>query len=234
MEERLRMVLLVVAVLATALTYATTQQTPDASSPSGDFSLPVVSFTYDFPQSSPAHYAITVDSKGTATYISGEPPKSQEDADDSFRYDFKLSDSTRKQIFDLSQRANYFQGDLEKGKGKIANTGMKTLSYKDGQRNSSATFNYPTNPAAQELVRIFQSISATMEFAERLDHFHRYQKLALDDEIKRMEEMVKGNSLMEVQAIAPVLKQIIADQSVVNATRARAERILLTVNVPSR
>jgi hypothetical protein len=229
MNERLRIVLLVSAMLATALTYATVQQSSEAGSSGNDFSLPVVSFTFDFPQSSPAHYALTVDSKGKATYTSGEPPKSKDDADDSFRYDFELSDATRKQIFDLSQRANFFQGDFEKGKGKIANTGMKTLSYKDGQRNGSATFNYTTNPAAQELVRIFQSISATMEFAERLDHFHRYQKLALDDEVKRMEQMLKGNSLMEIQAIAPVLKQIIADQSVVNTTRARAERILLTV-----
>jgi hypothetical protein len=45
-----------------------------------------------------------------------------------------------------------------------------------------------------------------------------------------MEEMVKGNSLMEVQAIAPILKQIVADPTVVNHTRARAERILLAMN----
>jgi hypothetical protein len=73
-----------------------------------------------------------------------------------------------------------------------------------------------------------------MEFAERLEHFHRYQKLALDEELKRMEEMQKGNSLMEVQAIAPVLKQIVADQSVVNHTRARAERILAASNAPQK
>jgi hypothetical protein len=39
---------------------------------------------------------------------------------------------------------------------------------------------------------------------------------------------------MEVQAIAPVLKQIVADQSVVNHTRARAERILAASNAPQR
>ncbi len=123
---------------------------------------------------------------------------------------------------------------MERGKGKIANTGTKTLTYRDGQRNNSASFNYTGNPAAQELTRMFQSISATLEFADRLDQAHHYQKLALDEQLKQMEEMVKGNSLMEVQAIAPILKRIIADQTVVNATRARAERILLTVNAPSR
>jgi hypothetical protein len=222
--------LVILLVCAAALA---AQQSSDGAVPSG-ISLPLVSFTFDFPQSTPAHYIVTIDKTGKALYESGEAPKSADQADDSFRYEFQVSELTRKQIFDLSQRAHYFEGNFEQGKGKIANTGMKKLTYRDEQNNGSATFNYTADPAAQELTRIFQSISATMQFAERLEYFHRYQKLALDDEMKRMEEMVKGKSLMEVQAIAPILKQIIADQTVVNATRARAERILLTVNMPSR
>ena len=209
------------------------EQSSDGATPSG-ISLPLVSFTFDFPQSSPAHYVVTVDKTGKALYELGGAPKSADERDSSFRYEFRVSESTLKQIFDLSQRANYFEGKLENGKGKIANTGMKTLTYRDADKTASATFNYTANPAAQELTRIFQNISATMQFAERLEYFHRYQKLALDDEMKRMEEMVKGNSLLELQAIAPILKQIIADQTVVNATRARAERILLAANVGKR
>lgn len=193
--------------------------------------LPLVTFTFDFPQSSPDHYTLSVDANGKTTYTSGEQPKSPDDADQSFHYEFTVSDSVRTQILQLAQKANYFQGGLERSKGKIANTGTKTLSYKDSQRTGSASFNYTNNPAAQELTRIFQNISATMEFGERLSHFHRYQKLALDEELKRMQEMLRSNSLMEVQAIAPVLKQIVADQSVVNATRARAEKILASLNV---
>jgi hypothetical protein len=231
---RLRVVLVLVAMIACAGASAVARQSSDGGSPSNAVSLPLVSFTFDFPQSTPNHYSIAVDASGKGAYTSGEQPKSADDSDQSFRFDFKVSDATRSQILQLAQRANYFQGELERGKGKIANTGMKTLSYKDGQKNTSATFNYTTNSAAQELTRIFQSISTTMEFAERLEHFHRYQKLALDEELKRMEEMQKGNSLMEVQAIAPVLKQIVADQSVVNHTRARAERILAASNALQR
>ena len=228
----------VVLVLATMLVCtggaAVAKQSSDGGSLSSGVSLPLVTFTFDFPQSSPEHYVLSVDSKGKASYTSGQQAQSADAADQSFRYDFQVSEVTRNQILQLSQRADYFAGKLEHGKGKIANTGMKTLTYKDGQTNNSATFNYTTNPAAQELTRIFQNISATMEFGERLQHFHKYQKLALDEELKRMEEMAKGNGLMEVQAIAPILKQIVADQTVVNHTRARAERILLTVNVASR
>jgi hypothetical protein len=234
MIERPKLLFVLAIVFAFAAGSASAEQSSDGGSPTDGLSLPLVTFTFDFPQSSPDHYELSVDSTGKASYTSGEQPKSPDAADQSFHYDFRVSDATRNQILQLSGRANYFAGKLEQGKGKIANTGMKTLSYRDDHRNTSATFNYTSEPAAQELTRIFQSISATMEFGERLAHFHKYQKLALDEELKRMEEMVKGNGLMEVQAIAPLLKQIVADQSVVNPTRARAERILLTVNAPRR
>lgn len=234
MIHRPKVILVLAIIVVSAGLSAIAKQNLNGDSSGAAISLPLITFTFDFPQSSPEHYVLSVDSSGKASYTSGQQPKSADDADQSFHYEFQLSDATRNQIEQLSQRANYFQGNLEHGKGRIANTGMKTLAYKDGQRSSSASFNYTSNPAAQELTRIFQSISATMEFGERLEHFHKYQKLALDEELKRMEDMVKGNSLMEVQAIAPILKRIVADQTVVNHTRARAERILSTVNVALR
>ena len=78
----------------------------------------------------------------------------------------------------------------------------------------------------QQLTALFQNISATLEFGHRLEYLHHYQKLALDEDMKRMEEMARQNSLAELQALAPILKEIVADQSVINVTRARAERLL--------
>ena len=57
----------------------------------------------------------------------------------------------------------------------------------------------------QELTAIFQNMSSTLEFGRRLEYFHRHQKLALEEELKRMEEMAKDKSLGEVQAVAPIL-----------------------------
>ena len=42
--------------------------------------------------------------------------------------------------------------------------------------------------AVQQLTQLFQSLSTTLEFGRRLEYFHRYQKLALDEELKRMED----------------------------------------------
>jgi hypothetical protein len=41
-----------------------------------------------------------------------------------------------------------------------------------------------------------------------------------------MQEMAQSNELVEVTAVHPILEQIIADQSVVNVARARAQRLL--------
>ena len=41
-----------------------------------------------------------------------------------------------------------------------------------------------------------------------------------------MEEMWKQNTLGELQAIAPMLQQIVNDTSLINPVRARAQRLL--------
>jgi hypothetical protein len=136
-----------------------------------------------------------------------------------------MSPGNRAKIFELAQRAKYFEGKVDSGKKNLANTGEKTLTYQDGQRSTRASYNYSNSQPVQELTALFQGISMTLEFGRRLEYFHRYQKLALDDELKRMEEMAKAKSLEEVQAVAPILKKISEDQSVINGARARALRL---------
>ncbi|PYX79566.1 MAG: hypothetical protein DMG70_27360 [Acidobacteria bacterium] len=183
-----------------------------------------ITFTLDFPGSIPDHYSITVDSSGHASYISGGKRNADSDSDD-FHYDFTISDWNRARIFDLASRARYFAGDINYAK-RVASTGTKTLSYKDDERSTHTTYNYTTNQPVQHLTTIFQNISTTLEFAQRLQFEHKYQKLALDEELKRMEEAAQQSSLEEIQAVAPILKQILADSSVINVTRARAEHLL--------
>jgi hypothetical protein len=199
-----------------------------AKAASASSSSATVSFTFDFPQSSPQHYVVVVDSSGKATYTSGlaNVQSSNDDSEQPYRYEFTISPATRERIFDLAARAHYFSENVNYDKHNIANTGAKTLAYKDGQRSTEAKYNYTTNPAVQQLTTLFQNISNTLEFGRRLDYAYRYQKLALDEQLKKMEEAAKQNGLSEGQAIAPILKQIAGDRSVMNVTRARAERLL--------
>lgn len=137
-----------------------------------------------------------------------------------------VSPATRERIFDLAARANYFSGDINYAKRNIANTGEKILTYKDAQRSTEAKYNYSTNPTVQQLTALFQGLSTTLEYGRRLEEDYHYQKLALDEQLKGMEEQADQNVLVEVEAVAPILKKIAADSSVLNVTRARAQRLL--------
>jgi hypothetical protein len=189
-----------------------------------------VTFTLDFPQSSPEHYSIRVPSAGAAHYESSGRLSADSDATDNFDFDFSISSESRSKIFELAAKAGYFQKDLEAHHKNLAFTGEKTLRYADASRTGESTYNYSANPAVQELTALFQNLSATLEFGHRLDYYRRYQKLALEAELKRMQEMAKSSSLIEVAAIQPILEQIVADQSVVNVTRARAQRLMASGN----
>lgn len=190
-----------------------------------------VTFSLDFPQSIPDHYVMTVASDGRSGYDSTGKLTPDSEPGDPFHLDFTMSSANRHKIFDLTAKAKFFEGKIDSGKKNIASTGAKLLTYKDGQRTTQASYNYSQVPAVQELTSLFQSISTTLEIGRQLDYYHHYQKLALDEHLKQMEQMLNEKSLDEVQAVAPILQRILADQSVMNVTRARAQRLLLRSGV---
>jgi hypothetical protein len=185
-----------------------------------------VTFSLDFPTSQPEQYSIRIQSDGSSHYESSGRLSADSDETDNFALDFRISDETRQKIFDLAAKANYFQSDVDSHRKGMASTGKKILSYKDGQRNGESTYNYSTNAAVQTLTALMQSLSSTLEFGHRLQYDLRYQKLALEEELKRMEEQAHSSRLPEIATIEPILNQIVADPSVVNVSRARAQRLL--------
>jgi hypothetical protein len=185
-----------------------------------------VTFSLDFPNSDPEHYSISVQSDGHTKYESSG--RISEDSEDrqTYQTEFTISDATRSRIFDLAAQSHYFSGKVDSGKKKLAFTGAKKLTYKDGQHDTTAAYNFSLQPAVEQLTVLFQSIGATLEFGRRLVHFHQYQKLALDDELKRMESEARSGELAELQAVKPILQAIYDDNSVMNVGRARAQRIM--------
>jgi hypothetical protein len=185
-----------------------------------------VSFTIDFPGANPSHYEIVVSGDGSGSYTSNGKLEENSDPIEPATLGFVVGDSLRSQIFDLAKSAHYFTGKVDSGRKNIANTGAKTLAYKDASHASKATYNYSMIQPVEQLTSIFQGLSTTLECGRRLTYLHKYEKLALDDELKRMAELEQGNSLIDVQAIAPELKAIADDSSVMNVSRARALRLL--------
>jgi len=185
-----------------------------------------VTFSLDFPGSDPEHYSISVHFDGHTSYESRTRTSSDASDPAAYQTEFTVSDATRTRIFELAAHARYFSGKIDSGNKKLAFSGAKKLTYTDGQKSFSADYNYSPQPPVQQLTNLFQSISATLEFARRLAYDHRYQKLALDEELKHMEVQAKSGELAELQAVKPILQAIYDDPSVINVVRARAQRIM--------
>ena len=185
-----------------------------------------VTFILSFPGANPSHYEIVVGSDGQGSYKSDGKIDERSDAGEEASLQFTPSDKTREQIFNLARQAHYFEGKADSGRKNIANTGEKTLAYKDAAHDSHTTYNYSTVQPVAQLTSIFQGLSTTLEFGRRLEYFHKYEKLALDNELKKMEELQEENMLGDIHAIEPTLRAIAKDSSVMNVSRARALRLL--------
>jgi hypothetical protein len=185
-----------------------------------------ITFTLDFPASDPDRYSISVTNDGHGKYECSAKISPESDDRETYQAEFEFSPAGRARVFDLAAQAHFFAGKIDSGNRKLAFTGSKTLTYKDGQHSATANYNYSTLPPVQELTAFFQNLSATLEYGRHLAYFHRYQKLALDEELKRMEDQARSNELNELQAVQPVLQQILDDASVLNVVRARAERLM--------
>ena len=185
----------------------------------------LVTFTLDFPGSEPSHYVISVASDGHSSYESDGKLSPDSEADP-FHLDFSMSSTTSKAIFDLAKKAHYFQGQIDSNKRGIASTGAKTLTYKDGQQSTNATYNYSPIAAVQQVTQLFQNLSTTLEYGRRLQYFHRYQKLALDEELKRMEEMANRTTCRNCRRWCRFCRASPATRLVINPVRARAQRMI--------
>ena len=192
----------------------------------GASSPATVSFSLDFPGANPSHYEISVTEDSRDSYSSNGQLNQDSAPADPAPLPFTVSEKVRQQIFDLAARVHYFKGKVDSGNKKIANTGVKVLTYKSERENSQATYNYSPVAEVQQITAIFQNLSTTLEFGRRLSYFRKYQKLALDDDLKRMEDMQKEGYLGDIEAIAPILNGIADDTSVMNVSRARALRLL--------
>jgi hypothetical protein len=226
-------------LLVALLTFSTTPllsqaqaATPDAGRQQ-DAAVPVITFDLNWEAATPQNYAITMDANGKAQYISRSPTRASEGSDEpdpDYTLAFTMSAANRDRILQLARELNYFNGNFDFTQHKVANTGRKTLAYADPSRNFHTTYNWSENKSIEEITRIFQGISNTVEHGRKLQFMKRFDKLALAGELKAMETMSQSNYLAEVQIIAPLLQNIANDPSVLHLARQSASRLLMVLN----
>jgi hypothetical protein len=221
--KRAGLILILLALAALALWGKDAQQNP---------ALPTITFDRVWEAYKPQNVTITVQSTGSTRYVSRNPftPPDQAGADPDYLLDFTLSSRNQKKLFDDAREANYFNGDFSYKKHAVASTGKKTLTYSDPVRHFTTTYDYSENKAIEEITNLFSGISNTIEHGRKLVYLHRFDKLGLEDELKGMENAAESHNLAELQIIAPTLKSIADDATVLNIARRRAKKMLAKAN----
>jgi len=221
--KRAGLFLFLLALPALALWGRDAQQNP---------ALPTITFDRVWEAYKPQNVTITVQATGPARYVSRNPftPPDQTGADPDYLLDFTLSSRSQKKLFDDAKEANYFKGDFSYKKHAVASTGKKTLTYSDPVRHFTTTYDYSENKAIEEITNLFSGISNTIEHGRKLVYLHRFDKLGLEEELKGMEDAAQSHNLAELQVIAPTLKSIADDATVLNIARQRAKKLLAKAN----
>jgi hypothetical protein len=179
-----------------------------------------ITFRRVFQGSSPEYIELVIwDDAKTATY---EIRQMEEDPGSA---PFEVGDAVRTKIFGLTAQLHNFQGqDLDVHR-KIANLGEKTFRWEQGGVSHETKFNYTLNPAAAQLLQIFEGLARQQEHYELITRRMKYDKLGIYDALLQFESDLNRGLLPEPQRLVPLLEQIANDPKFVDVARKRAQSL---------
>lgn len=170
-------------------------------------------YTKSFPGSSPAYVSITVERSGHVSY--------KEEVDDDDPEKFQLEDAGTEVMFDLAARLDHFKHPLESGL-KVANMGMKTFRWVDGDASNEQKFNYSMDENAKALYDWFEAITETERLFAELKRAARHDKLGVHDALIHIESTWQQRRLTGAEQFLPLLDQIAQNEIYLHMARQRA------------
>ncbi len=178
---------------------------------------PKLTFTKSFPGSVPAYLCLDIERSGAVSY--------KEAVDDRQPVTALLPEIDAEALFTMAQTLGYFKSPLESGL-KVANTGKKTFRYEDENgKVSEVTFNYSTDPTAQQLLERFEQIAESERAYAELDRTMRYDKLGVNDALAEIEELWLRKQLAAPQQFIPLFTRITTHEAYMHLVRERAARL---------
>ena len=178
---------------------------------------PKLSYTRNFPGSTPEYFCVGVDRSGSLEY--------KESPTDDHPLKAQLPDGDVSTLFAMAEKLSYFKQPLESGL-KVANTGKKTFRYDDGTAPATeVTFNYSLNETAQQLQERFEQIAATERAYVELERSLRYDRLGLNDALAQVESLWLRKQLAAPKQFLPILTRISTRETLMHLVRDRAARL---------
>ncbi len=178
-----------------------------------------------FKGSVPEYVAITVEQDGQLTY--------QEAKEDDNPIKIQLDRASVREMFDLAEKLDRFQHPIESGL-KIANLGVKTFRFEDGDEHHEIQFNYSEDPNAQALLDHFERITETEQHFANLDRTAHFEKLGVNDVLLQMQVSWDRNRLVAPEQFLPLLDRIAKNESYLHISRERAAAIADAIRKPSQ
>jgi hypothetical protein len=217
---------LLAAFIGASAAFSAPRRPSPSASPSPDY--PQLTYTKILKGSVPAYEKVVVNSNGSGSYDGhalNEPPHPR---------GFVLSSDVTQELFGLAGDLHDFQGlELESHK-RVADLGLKTLTFRDGSRSYSTQFNYSMNRTAGRLVDLFEKISAVELHISALDYAMRYDHLGLPRQLALIQIDLDNNSLADPQLMKGALEAIIRNPRYLVLAQVRAKRILARIQKDER
>lgn len=137
-----------------------------------------------------------------------------------------LTPATTARLFDAVRATrNFADGCASKAKN-IASSGKKSLTYTAGPETASCAYDYTEDKTIVQLTDTFEAIAFTLDEGRKLEHEHRYDRLALDAETQNLVGAVQSGAAVEIAPIAPILRSLADDPQVLERVRSRAATLL--------
>jgi hypothetical protein len=182
----------------------------------GAADLPRIVYTKVFPGSPTPYLGVWVDKSGHGEYT--DSPEGNDPIP------FQLKDEETAEIFSLAEKVGWFTRPLESNL-KVANMGIKTFRYQDGNKRNEVKFNYSKDPNAQLLADWFERITETAQHFLNLERTARYDRLGVDRALLLLQVSLERKRVAGGQMLLPVLDRIAKNGAYMNRARERAASI---------
>jgi hypothetical protein len=178
-----------------------------------------ITYVKVFKTSYPEYVEIKVNESGGATYDIrqlDEQPNPQP---------FRVGQPVAQKIFELSAKLHDFQRENLNVHHKLANLGQKTFRYESGSVKHETTFNYTLDPAASQLLSIFEGITRQEGDLSDLKRTMQYDRLGVNDVLVQIETDYNNKLLPEPELLLPALDQLASDDKYLDIARQRARAL---------
>jgi hypothetical protein len=174
---------------------------------------PRVIYTKSFPGSTPAFVSIAVERDGRLIY--------KEAVDDENPIKLQLAPADAEAIFAVVEKLDRFKRPLESGL-KVANMGLKTFRFEQGQQVHETKFNYSQDPDAALLLDWFERVVETEQLFINLERAVRFDKLGVNHALLRLEAWWDRKRIVAEKQFLPLLDRVIKNESYLHMARQRA------------